>query len=165
MKILVISDSHGSVVMLQRIIEREAQFDCLVHCGDGVADLLNVRLPHGVPVTRVSGNVDRARGIVLPAAEALEAEGLRILVTHGDAFRVENDYGILIEAARAHGFDLALFGHTHIKYLRNHRPVLFNPGPAIGGSYGVVEILDGAPVFRHERCEDTEDAATGGSLA
>ncbi len=161
MKILVISDSHGNTVMLQRIIECEAPFDHLVHCGDGVADLLRVRLPGGVTMTRVAGNIDRARGVDLPAVEVLEAKGLRILVTHGDAFRVKSDYGMLIEMAKAHAFDVVLFGHTHTKYLRRQKPLLFNPGPAAGGSYGVIEISEGAPVFRHERMEGTEDAATG----
>jgi len=55
MKILVVSDSHGNTVMLQRIIDREWPFDRLVHCGDGAADLLRVRLPAGMPVTPVSG--------------------------------------------------------------------------------------------------------------
>jgi hypothetical protein len=162
MKILVISDSHGNTVMLQRIIDLEAPFDRLVHCGDGVADLLHVRLPHGVPVTCVSGNVDRARGVDIPEAEVLETEGLRILVTHGDAFYVKSDYGMLAEAARSNGFDAALFGHTHSRYLRKERPVLFNPGAAVGGSYGVIEISVEGFVLRHERCRESDGVVTGG---
>lgn len=159
MKILVVSDSHGNSVMLQRIIDRESPFDRLVHCGDGAADLLYVRLPAATPVTLVLGNVDRARGIELPASEVLEVEGVRILVTHGDAFHVKSDYGALARAARTQGFDAALFGHTHIKHLRARRPVLFNPGPALGGSYGIVEVSGGHMAFRHERWQEI----TGGS--
>ena len=157
MKILVVSDSHGNTVMLQRIIDRESPFDRLVHCGDGAADLLRVRLPADTPVTLVAGNVDRARGIELPAAEVLEVEGVRILVTHGDAFYVKSDYGPIAEAARAHGFDAVLFGHTHIKYLRLTRPILFNPGPALGGSYGVIEASGGRMNFRHARWMETAE--------
>lgn len=159
MKILVVSDSHGNTVMLQRIIDRESPFDRLVHCGDGAADLLHVRVPADTPVTLVAGNVDRARGIELPASEVLDVEGVRILVTHGDAFHVKSDYGPLAGAARAHGCDAALFGHTHIKHLRLRRPVLFNPGPAVGGSYGIVEVSGGDMAFRHGRWEEI----TGGS--
>lgn len=164
MKILVISDSHGNIVMVQNIIDRATPFDRLVHCGDGIADLLRVRLPRGASITRVAGNVDRARGIDIPAVEVVESQGLRILVTHGDAFHVKNDYGMIAGAAADHGFDGVLFGHTHIKYLRKQRPFLFNPGPALGGSYGIIEFTEGIPVFRHERVEDAEDEATGDSL-
>ncbi len=157
MKILVVSDSHGNTVMLQRIIDRESPFDHIVHCGDGASDLMSVRLPGDPGLTRVAGNVDRARGMDLPLLEALEVEGLRILVTHGDAFYVKSDYGPIAEAARTHGFDAVLFGHTHIKYLRLTRPILFNPGPALGGSYGVIEAFGGRMNFRHARWMETAE--------
>ena len=34
--------------------------------------------------------------------------------------------------------DIVLFGHTHVKYCRGEKPVLFNPGPANNGCYGVI---------------------------
>ena len=59
-RILVVSDSHGARKHLQKIIDRERTFDYLIHCGDGAHDLEHVRLPQGVTVLSVAGNMDRA---------------------------------------------------------------------------------------------------------
>ncbi|MDO5136238.1 MAG: metallophosphoesterase family protein, partial [Eubacteriales bacterium] len=34
MKVLVVSDTHGRDRGLERVVEKEAPFDYLIHCGD-----------------------------------------------------------------------------------------------------------------------------------
>ncbi len=137
-KLIIVSDSHGNTTALQRIIDREAPFDYLVHCGDGIADLAHVRVPAGTRVLGVAGNIDRARLIDREAREELLLGNHRVLVTHGDAEQVHHDYLGIIDEAKSGGYDLVLFGHTHKQYLRKGGPVLFNPGPALNGQYGVI---------------------------
>ena len=42
---------------------------------------------------------------------------------------------------------MVLFGHTHKKYLAEGTPLLFNPGAAQGGLYGVVVMGERIEVF------------------
>jgi putative phosphoesterase len=152
-KILVVSDSHGNHGKLARIIAREYPFDCLVHCGDGVSDLFHVEVPEDVTVVRVSGNIDLVRSIDMERIALFEAGSARFMVAHGDQFGVHNDYGLIEREGRNRKADAVLFGHTHIKYLRDGKPALFNPGPANSGMYGLV-IVNGTPRFSHGRLED-----------
>ncbi len=152
-KILVVSDSHGNHGKLARIISRENPFDYLVHCGDGVNDLFHVGIPDGVAVVRVSGNIDAARCVDMERIALFEAGPARFMVAHGDQFGVHNDYGPIEREGRSRKADAVLFGHTHIKYLGDGNPVLFNPGPANSGMYGLV-FIEGALRFAHGRLEE-----------
>lgn len=139
-KILVVSDSHGNRDIVSRIIKHENPLDYIVHCGDGAGDLFNVEMPDGVKVTRVTGNVDLYRNYHMERIEIFTLNSLKIMVVHGDQFRVHNNYEWLIREAAERGVDLVFFGHTHKKHLSGNRPVIFNPGPANRGMYGIVTL-------------------------
>lgn len=148
-KALIIADSHGDSPAVEAMIGREFPFHVLVHCGDGVGDLFHVNVPKGVAVVPVLGNVDLSRGYDLERVELITIAGREILVTHGDLFDVKNGYGdIRAEGARL-GVHAVLFGHTHMKYLGAGSPLLFNPGPANRGSYGVL-MAGESLVFTHK---------------
>lgn len=146
-KILVVSDSHGDRQTLGRIIRREEPFDALIHCGDGADDLSHINCDVGTRVIRVGGNVDRGRGCDFDRIAVEALAGKKIMVTHGDLFRVDHDLSLLEREAAGCRADLVCFGHTHMKYVRDGEPVLFNPGPANRGLYGIVTINGGM------RCE------------
>jgi len=139
-KVLIISDSHNDYSSLDKIIRAESPFQYLVHCGDGIGDLFHVHIPEGVMVVPVLGNVDLNRGYDMERLEFLEINGWEIMVSHGDLFGVKDRYDLIYKAGEGHGVHAVLFGHSHRKYLGSGDPVLFNPGPANKGSYGILTI-------------------------
>ncbi len=150
-KLLVISDSHGNQVKIEQALVKEHPVDWIVHCGDGAGDLAPVRVPPGVNVIRVLGNVDTWRGYDYERQVIQEINGATVMAVHGDLFRVQDGFDQLVIEARLHRADLVLFGHTHVTTHREGRPVLFNPGTASKGSYGVVFIEKGRMEFHHRR--------------
>jgi uncharacterized protein len=137
-KILVVSDSHGNFSILDKILEENKPFDYLIHCGDGVDDLSNLYIES--KIIKVSGNVDLYRGIDIVRVNLISIEDKKILVVHGDLLGVKNGYESLRSESIRVGADITLFGHSHIQYLSDHKPYLFNPGAAIDGFYGIIEI-------------------------
>ncbi len=137
-KILVLSDSHGNIQNIERIIRLEEPFSVLVHCGDGAGDLLHVNIPENIRICRVMGNVDRERGMDLESIETEEIAGRKILIVHGDLHHVKEGLDSLAAAAENTGAGAAFFGHTHRQLFISGQPVLFNPGSAGNGFYGVV---------------------------
>lgn len=150
---LVVSDSHGNAVRLRRIIEKEFPFDCLIHCGDGLPDLQSVQIPEGVRCYLVSGNTDLARGGCHEEERILATiGGVRCMIVHGHAFRVKDDYEVLRWEGLERQVQVVFFGHTHYQIHDRGAPLLFNPGPALGGYYGVA-LLDGSAICEHRRIE------------
>jgi putative phosphoesterase len=149
-KILVVSDSHGDCARLQKIIDREQPFDCLIHCGDGVGDLARVVVPKTATVLSVAGNMDRCSG----RERLIEATqgGLQFLICHGDRFAVHYDYDRLLDEGLRRGADIICCGHTHVPCLHNQGALLFNPGPADRGLYGIITLSSGqVPVCEHKQ--------------
>jgi putative phosphoesterase len=149
-KIVVVSDSHGGRKHLQKIIDREQPFDYLIHCGDGTHDLEHVRLPHDVTVLSVAGNMDRAGSRERLIETALN--GVNFMICHGDQFTVHYDYDRLLDEGLRRGADIICCGHTHIPCLHNQEVLLFNPGPADRGLYGIITLASGqVPVCEHKQ--------------
>ncbi len=148
---VVISDTHGDVRAAERAMARFPLAD-VIHLGDHARDVVRLAARH--PERRiigVSGNCDfNADEMRFPTERTLEVEGKRLLLTHGHRYGVKYGYEKLLERARSGGFDLVLFGHTHIAAdfvrLGCH---LVNPGSASqprgveGPSYALVEIGGG----------------------
>ncbi|MBP7583158.1 MAG: YfcE family phosphodiesterase [Spirochaetes bacterium] len=152
MKILVVSDSHGNIVALNGILKKEAPFDWLVHCGDGVNDLLHAAIRPAMGTIAVSGNVDLARGATHERIVVERMGGRDFLVTHGDIQRAHEDYLGLADEGKRRGCSVVLFGHTHRQYLGGGKPLLFNPGPALNGLYGII-LMNGGMELLHRRLE------------
>jgi putative phosphoesterase len=148
-KILVVSDSHGARKNLQKIINRERPFEYLIHCGDGANDLEQVRLPQDVTILSVAGNMDRA-GICERLIETTLSD-VNFLICHGDQFGAHYDYERLLGEGLRRGVDIICCGHTHIPYQHNHPLLLFNPGPADKGLYGIITLEQGKPDCTHKQ--------------
>ncbi len=148
MKLLVVSDSHGSVKRLQSAIDAETPFDCLIHCGDGVRDLIYTVVPPGVRVLKVSGNIDLSVVFDMDRRLVETIDGYRFLITHGDMQGAHHDFLGLMREGRAERCDAVLFGHTHRQYYHGGEPLLFNPGAMQSGLYGVI-MIDGGIEFLH----------------
>ena len=136
MKIIAFSDSHGNPGYLRDAVEtalRGTPADIYVHCGDGVRDLNAVEpilrdLNPNVRVYGVRGNCDFA-AFQYPTLELFEANGVKMMATHGHLYDVKSQYEALLCAAKSFGAQVAFFGHTHRPLLEYTRGVyLINPG-------------------------------------
>lgn len=144
MKIIVVSDSHGSLYPLRRIMELNRNADIVVHCGDSQGEMEEIKLLFpDKQYIMVKGNCDF--GSMLPMSEEFTVEGVKFFACHGHAYNVKWGLLNLYEAAREIGADVALFGHTHIAHDELVDGIrLFNPGSAsYGKSFGVIEVKNG----------------------
>ena len=142
-RILVVSDTHGRVDNVIRLMEN-VPFDKIIHLGDTVRDalLLGKAFPK-CELFCIRGNNDPFG----PAAESvIEICEKKIFICHGHTYSVSSDLLRLSLAASEKGAMLALFGHTHRKENTEYSGVrLFNPGSATlprdgKASVGIIEI-------------------------
>ncbi len=144
-RILVFSDSHGSIRNCIKVIKKIDDVDMILHLGDIVSDAedLQILYPH-IPIEYICGNNDYSKNV--PREKVLDIKGKKIFITHGHYYRVKNGYETILEKALSLNVDVALFGHTHEPYEANHKGIhLLNPGsirlPNRGTpTYGIIEI-------------------------
>ncbi len=105
MKIVVMSDSHGVDHNIDKVLEKEKDANLYIHCGDIVSD--KKKYPY---LYIVRGNCDYDNE--LPLVRVLDAEGLKILVTHGH--NIYDRIKTLAERARDRGCQIVVYGHTHV---------------------------------------------------
>ena len=140
-KILVFSDSHGSVWEMIRAIEKETP-GLVVFLGDGEGDIDEVRSLHPeVTVFAVRGNCDLFSRLPLEIRTAYG--GIEFFAAHGHLHGVKRDPRLasLKTAARQTGAAVALYGHTHRARLETDGDLtVMNPGTAGGreATYGVL---------------------------
>ncbi len=156
-KLLILSDSHGSVESVRRVLAAENDADALIYLGDGLRDLELVLTSHPRILTyAVAGNCDY--GALEPLDGLAAFDGVVIFYTHGHMYGVKYDLDTITEAAAARGADIALFGHTHVPLAEQREGVfLFNPGSCgrcyVGpNTYGVL-TLDAGQVLSAEHRE------------
>lgn len=131
--------------------------DYAIHLGDGAYDFLEMApLYKNLRFVAVAGNCDKALSTQAPASLVLDIDNVRIFLCHGHKHGVKFGTARLIKNAAAEGADIALFGHTHKAYekyipdAKGGRPIrLFNPGAAVTGSFGLIEIKDGSILLSH----------------
>ncbi|MBQ9679650.1 MAG: metallophosphoesterase [Ruminococcus sp.] len=144
MKIIVVSDTHGSYRNFKKVMELNRNADIIVHCGDSRDELDDIKFEfRDKKFVTVKGNCDFMT--MLPLSEEFTADGVKFFVTHGHMYNVK--YGLLdlFMAAKEKQADIALFGHTHIPHDEVVDGIrLFNPGSlGYDKSFGVIEIKDG----------------------
>lgn len=109
MKAIVFSDVHGRKEIVERIIEFNPDADYIISLGDSELEqdyFLNRDIVH------VKGNYPRDPGFVYETD--LDIEDLTLFITHGHKFKVHRSLEKLIKHGVANGYDIVLFGHTHI---------------------------------------------------
>lgn len=147
MKLLIFSDSHGSVEPMVQAARME-QPHRIIHLGDytGDGDQLRDQLPM-TTVYQVAGNCDRWCYTQQYTEEAhLNLDGVPFYLTHGHKHNVKNGLDKLRYAAGILDVRVALFGHTHHCCCEDDGELLlFNPGSCSdwGGTYGVIEVFRG----------------------
>ena len=127
MKILVISDTHGSDRNLNLVLEKEKGIDLMIHLGDlcGLEDYIEEMT--GIPCYMVRGNNDYRSN--LPAESVIMVGKHRTLLTHGHYFAIACDTADLRRYARGLDCDIVMYGHTHIPEIETVGGItVVNPG-------------------------------------
>lgn len=116
--ILVISDSHGNLSLLDSVLSANIDCDTIIHLGDNYEDLDNFSIMlEDKKIYKVPGifHPDYLNG-KLPAEQLIEINGKKIIIVHS-----KKDI--------SKSADIYLFGHTHEWEVRNTiRGVFLNPG-------------------------------------
>ena len=146
MRILVISDSHGSLRNIEKVIEAQPDAKHIIFLGDGEKDIEEASYIYDDRIYHiVKGNCDFLSD--RKSSDIVTIGGTKIYFTHGHYM---GDVGKLVETAKANGAKIALSGHTHIAYTNYIDGVhVMNPGSITvprdqsRGSYGVIDITAG----------------------
>ena len=148
MKILVVSDSQGSIGSILTALDREKP-DVLIHLGNGIKDLHDVKFEG--QIFACHGNTDF--NVKIPKSGKVSYNGCEILYTHGHEFDVQNGTDKLCEFALKQGADLVLFGYTNHAELFEQEGITFvNPGSVRDpqtGSYCTITFKGKTPVIEH----------------
>ena len=114
MRILVISDTHGTLTFVQRALEARGGITHIIHLGDGMRDMEKLMEQYpDISFFGVRGNNDLTK--IYPEQMYIELAGHKIFATHGHLYGVRTSVTKLYEKAHLLGADLVLFGHTHLK--------------------------------------------------
>lgn len=122
----LISDTHGS--LRTEVHDALAGVSLILHAGDVCGDTILDELALIAPVQAVCGNCDAPWDPALPQERVVEAEGVRIHVSHGHEVGRPNAERLI---AAYPGFDVIVYGHTHVQKVERVGGVLVvNPGAA-----------------------------------
>ena len=156
-KLLVISDTHGSVNMLKTVFGWAAQrmppkdsICAAAFLGDGIEDLHPAMDAAGFSCNLViiKGNNDFYTKETETAV--FDFVNYRFFICHGHRYSLYGGYNALVTAAKANGANVVLSGHTHIPHQKIVDGIhLINPGSVgrprsrIGSTFAVIECEEG----------------------
>ena len=149
MRIVVISDSHRRTGVIDKILSAQKEAEYVFFLGDNVSDIEDFEFLYpGKKFYSVAGNCDFS--LVAPCVGVETVAGKKILYTHGHTFNVKYGTARLKEAAKQNGYQIVLYGHTHVsEIVYDDGLYIVNPGscscPRDGKrpSYAVIDITDG----------------------
>lgn len=145
MKIIVVSDSHGSSYGLKRVMQLNRNADVVVHCGDSRGEMEEIKaLYPDKQYFEVRGNCDF--GSNLPLFTVFTLDGFTYMATHGHAYNVKYHMDDLVRAAKEQGADAVFYGHTHVPHdevIDGIRVLCPGACGGVGATFGVVETKNG----------------------
>lgn len=140
MRVLIISDSHGSVYNLRQILTIHDDIDTVIFLGDGERDFSSVTEElGGRKLIMVCGNCDLGSDLETVRLERFENN--LVMICHGHTYRVKYGNEYLLEEAGRLGANLVLYGHTHEQetdYVNGM--YVMNPGALLNYQYGIADI-------------------------
>lgn len=129
MKIGVVSDTHGDLSAIKKVVAAVGKVDSWLHAGDYSQDGEYLKSITGCPVTAAKGNCDGQA--MAKIDEFLEINGITIWLTHGHRYHVKQGLSELRYWAKQYNAAVVVYGHTHTPVmLEAENVVLFNPGSA-----------------------------------
>lgn len=160
MRIVVMSDSHGRIERIKKVIEEQPKAELFIFLGDGTRDFHAAM--RGVPKEDwcVCGNCDFGSSDEYQLISYVK--DIQFYCTHGHQWNVKHSLEELIQEAKKKEVKVLLYGHTHEAYYEYRDGVhIFNPG-SLGSprgpfypTYGVIDIQGKNIVCSHLRLEDT----------
>lgn len=153
LKILVISDTHRNISNAVELIKKHDP-DYIFHLGDICDDCerLAEMFKNKIILSVIGNNDFGAAYSDFPKERTFTLEGKKFFMCHGHRYNVKSSLLSLTMRAKEIGADVALFGHTHEKYLEEEDGIIIlNPGSV--RSYGIIEIKDGKIEARVENYE------------
>ena len=128
MRILVMSDCHGSRRAVETVLSRHDDINNVFYLGDGVEDFLKAtEFFKNKNYYIVSGNCDW--NSMYSDYGEMVLDGVRVIYTHGHRYDVKYGAEKLYETAKNCKAQLVLYGHTHIAESTYRDGVyLINPG-------------------------------------
>lgn len=125
MKVIVVSDSHGSKTEIQELMSKyNGKVDGFIHCGDSE---LSSNDPAMTGYLAVRGNCDMDSAYPELLTEVFD--NVKILATHGHLYNVKMTLMNLHYKAKENNADMVFFGHSHQLGAEVIDGVLFvNPG-------------------------------------
>ncbi len=144
MRILVISDTHGNVELLKKVINKEKDVNDIIFLGDGAKDIEMIKDKN---IIAVKGNNDIH--CKFNNSEVKEINNKKIFMTHGHIYHVKITLDKIIKEAAKVNADIILYGHTHSAMNKYYNGVhIMNPGSLSGykPSYGYIDILDNGDI-------------------
>ncbi len=154
LKIIVMSDSHGVLSSVRKVVRLQHDADLFVFLGDGERDINQILLSEPwleEKLLCLKGNCDG--GLLIPKT-AIQLEythpyGHKIFAAHGDRYQVKFGTARMVWEAKERSADIVLYGHTHCRDERYEDGVyILNPGslgwPRDGKkqSYGVISVSE-----------------------
>ena len=125
-KVIVVSDTHRQNENYFKVLEMHKP-DMVIHCGDVEGSEYALTEAADCPVHMVAGNNDFFSD--LPKELELSVDGYQVLVTHGHHYYISVGTEMLKDEAKARGFDIVFFGHTHRPLIeRDENLLIINPG-------------------------------------
>lgn len=143
MLLLVISDTHRNIENAVSLINKYKP-DYVLHLGDICDDCerLSDIFPNRIILSVIGNNDFPPAYPEYPKERVFTLDGKKIFMCHGHKYHVKQGLVSLVMRARELGADIALFGHTHMKFLEKDGSVIvMNPGAT--RSYGIIEISNG----------------------
>lgn len=142
MKVVVVSDNHFNLEVLEMIIKRERDADCFIHCGDSQFHVTDPIMQHFISVRGNNDERNYAKEQIVVLGKA------RALVSHGDLYGIDFSTDEICESAKIQGASIVFHGHTHIpRDIIVDEVRIINPGstswPRGGfkeGTYAVVDV-------------------------
>ncbi len=127
MKVLIVSDTHGSMRTFNEVVAREKDLDLFIHLGDVEDDADYMEKMLDCPTHIIAGNNDffsrLPREVVIPIGK------YRVFLTHGDGYYVRSNTMKLKQAAMARNANIVMYGHTHCPNIELEGSVwAINPG-------------------------------------
>lgn len=127
MQIGVISDTHRDKKFVHRVRDIFSDMDMIVHLGDNVQDVSQIKKFYTRPVINVKGNCDFS--VDVPGERIENIGGKKFFITHGHRYDVKYDLSRLKYKAMEENADVVLFGHTHLSKIIYENGIWFvNPG-------------------------------------
>lgn len=131
LKLIIVSDTHGDELALKKLILCHTNANLILHLGDGENEFFKLKSKFdSLNMQMVKGNCDINLNETLPTHKIIKIKpNLKIFACHGHTLNVKQNLTQLVQTAKLHKTNLALFGHTHNKFVKTENNLtILNPG-------------------------------------